>query len=311
MSDDTIKILIDRIKTEAIDKKKLIIEWFGGEPLLEYKKINYISKELISFCIVNKIEYKAHLITNGYNFKYNKIRENFGKWHLERVQITLDGLKDVYENTKQFKEKNSFETIISNINFILSTGIKLDVRLNYDADNIGEILTLIDFLSNRFKQYANLNVYAHRIFDSTKFVNVSDTECDKQILNKLRVSGFLNDIFSSLGLRMGCQANRENGGTVMPDGNIFRCSLAATEQKFCLGNINNEVNRAPQWYDNNIEGKCFECIYLPICGGGCTYSKLCGNYNCLIDPKLVEAQLQFALEEFINNHKEANNNVDC
>lgn len=306
MSSETEKRLIDNIKREALSKKQLTIEWFGGEPLLEYKRINAISLEISDFCKQYNIKFKSNIITNGFLFKEYNVRECLKNWNVNRVQITLDGLKEKYESVKLYNQDDSFETVMDNIAFLLDRKINVDIRINYNSENIDEALKLIDFLSENFKNNELLNVYAYQIFDFGKCDEMNnDSELEKIVLQRLYERGFLKDVFSKLYIRMGCQANRYNGGTITPCGDIYRCSMALIDKKNCVGTIFDESKKATtdEWIETDLPQKCIMCSYLPICGGGCAFLKFRDANHCSVNPEIVKFKLMLVLNDFINKER--------
>ena len=78
--------------------KKIVIHWFGGEPLLGFKQILNISRQLNE----RDIEYSSTIITNGSlltpkNIKYLK------ELNLQYIQISLDGIAENHDKRRIFK----------------------------------------------------------------------------------------------------------------------------------------------------------------------------------------------------------------
>ncbi len=304
MSLDTVAALIRRIKEEGKAKKKIIIEWFGGEPLVEYEKIDFITKEVLSFCEDNNIVYKSQIISNGLLFKIPEIRKKLFDWKVDRVQITLDGLKERHENIKNFTEKNAFETIIDNVDYLINNGIFVNLRINFEEKNADEVIALVKFLSIRFKHKKNLNVYPYLIFkDNDCIQEKTNPESFKKIICALYENGFFENFFLTMGMRIGCQANRCNGGSILPDGTLYRCPLATNNKEDSLGNIFNSIQSTNNiWLNEELDKVCVDCKFLPMCGGGCIYAKLKGKSFCVVQENQVISELEMALDMFIKNN---------
>ncbi len=310
MSQAIVNALLKNIKQE-VKNKKVILEWFGGEPLLQYNLINQICKFIQNIKEENNISFTSHLITNGYLLCKKEIRDTIDLWNLKRVQITLDGLKQTYEKIKCYNVPNAFETVLENIKFLIEKKIHVDIRLNYNKENFQEILKLIDYLSLQFKDSKYINVYAHHIFDEKCTANDdSYIEYDKTIFSKLFDCGFIKNVLGGLKIRMGCQANRRNGGTIMPNGDVYRCSMATSNASFQVGTIFKHFETISYWVDDSLTEKCLMCDMLPLCGGGCTYSKIKNEKFCLVSKKDVEQKLNFLLENFIKDKEGGNYNVE-
>ena len=65
-ANDIIKYINNEIKNNRSKYDKIQLSWFGGEPLLNLKIIEYISSSVIEIARKNKIEYSADMTTNGY-----------------------------------------------------------------------------------------------------------------------------------------------------------------------------------------------------------------------------------------------------
>ena len=64
VQDSLIKYIYKKIKLNKI--KKLVITWYGGEPLMAKDIINDISTKILKIIKENNIEYYSNIITNGY-----------------------------------------------------------------------------------------------------------------------------------------------------------------------------------------------------------------------------------------------------
>ena len=87
------------------------------------------------------------------------------KWKIEKIQITLDGTNDVYNKIKNYIDlPNAFEHVVNNIAELIANGVVVTIRLNYNHNNVPDILNLIHFLADRFPQREYLRVYAAHLF---------------------------------------------------------------------------------------------------------------------------------------------------
>ena len=83
---------------EANKSKEIIINWFGGEPLLGFNKIVSISEKLDQL----NIKYEASIVTNGSLLTKEKSAK-MNQLHINRVQVTLDGIGDIHDKRRSFK----------------------------------------------------------------------------------------------------------------------------------------------------------------------------------------------------------------
>ena len=134
------------IRSHSNNKVKLT--WFGGEPLLNTVIIDLICQKLNDF----GISYFSHIITNGLLITRDIVDKAINVWKLKRVQITLDGTEQVYLRAKAYVNSQGFEfqTVLDNIEVLLNSKIAVNIRLNQDAYNTEDLLTLLVLLHNRF-----------------------------------------------------------------------------------------------------------------------------------------------------------------
>lgn len=99
-------LLIKFLKERVRENDTLLLNWFGGEPLMNKKVLNFVSNELkrygISFC--------SYIITNGSLINKKMVTTDFIRWNVKDVQITLDGLGETYEKRKAYidQKRNIF-----------------------------------------------------------------------------------------------------------------------------------------------------------------------------------------------------------
>lgn len=144
MTKKTAVEVIEFIKNNSSEVNKIVLSWFGGEPLINYEIITFIieklkkeipGKEIVSF-----------ITTNGLLFTKEVIIEA-KEWNLKSIQITLDGLKKTYNKRKNyFSNIDGFTIVLNNIENLLKNGFGVTIRINYDNDNISEMGDLIKYL---------------------------------------------------------------------------------------------------------------------------------------------------------------------
>lgn len=108
MNERTATIIINslKLKYDTIGT----VYFFGGEPLLNFKLIEYVVKELENYYGKN-IDFRT--VTNA-TLMNNKIIDFLDK-HNFKLYISLDGPKEIHE---LLRGKNTFEKIMENINII-------------------------------------------------------------------------------------------------------------------------------------------------------------------------------------------------
>lgn len=302
MSMETALAIANRIVKNQGTAKKLYIIWFGGEPLLNTKIIDIISEE-VRKKIEDGIDFRASIYTNGFLFDKDLISHAISLWNLKAVQITLDGLKQTYETTKQFKAKDAFDKVIANTHLLLKSGLRVQMRLNYDYRTFEEILDLIDFLKTEFNEYNNLYVYTHRIFLNQYSDNseCATADFDAQMNSKLMKCGFRKSSFDVIKRKTGpCLAGGEYSEMFLPNGNIIKCNR---DVRSVISTVTGEAHSEElnKWDNNRLNPACFNCKLLPLCGGGCIFEFLQGKKGCMISENLIYSILKEHIENNTNS----------
>lgn len=296
--------VIQFIKSRAIKDSSMLIEWFGGEPLINTAIIDYISKKLKQFCKKNNVQFKSRIISNGLLFNDEIIKKAKKLWNLTYTQITLDGLKDTYEKIKQFNTPNAFEKVIENISNLTKNDIFVTIRLNYNKENFNEILELIEFLGEKFSKNKYITVYGRQIMSDTADNSmIASEDLDIEILKALHKNGFIQDLIRSIPRRDSvCIAYGLKSYMILPDGQIGKCSQAISKGDI-VGDVKTGLNdeKLIPWCTPIIDQKCLNCKLFPLCNGGCLYEKMQNKNYCFASEKVIDFKLLTYLQEYVDN----------
>lgn len=255
------------------NNKKVHLAWFGGEPLLNNKIIDYICDELNKL----NIEYYSSMISNGFLFKEISA-ERLQKWNLKKVQITLDGVDKKYDSVKKFVGvESAFCTIVNNIHYLLNNKISVVIRVNFDPDNLKISEDVLDFVYKEFgTENKLLSIYCVNIVDGnvkSSFNFSNETNPQFLLTKKLIDYGYIRNIYS-LGIRPKktyCGIYH-NYYVVDPNGAVFKCEHTCKNLSETIGNIDEEFDEAKidKWLSlTNPFEECEKCVLYPCCQGGC------------------------------------------
>lgn len=273
MSEETARKTADYIKNHC-GGKKVKLNWFGGEPLMNPAAIDLICDSLRR----DGVEFQSSMVTNGYLFDDAMAEKAEGKWNLKRVQITLDGTEDVYNRIKAFvySDTNPYQIVMENIRRVLERGIKVVVRLNMDLHNAEDLLVLADELTRRFRGQNALKVYAHHLFKDgvPDAEQHSEEEWQKReeamnrLNEKLTGAGLITQGVISQKLKTNhCMADNDSCITIAPDGSIGVCEHYS-ESEF-IGHLDREgfdAKMVASWKQLMPEiPECADCFYYPEC----------------------------------------------
>ncbi|RKZ20322.1 hypothetical protein DRQ23_09280 [bacterium] len=278
---------------EGISKtiKGLNIVWYGGEPLLCMRKIEVMSERIMNICQNKGWTYKASMITNGYLLSEDVSRK-LNILGINHIQVTLDGPEAIHDKRRPLKSgKGTFEVIIRNLNILLNSTkeISVGIRINVDRDNIESIEDLLNFLSSNFDK-RRVKVY----FGPTLHVNpdipcspyyFSEKDFGKQftrLINIFRKYGYYKN-YTITPVFNRCLSIGENAYAIDPDGNLYKCWIDIGNTEHSVGRIkgNGKVeiywDKYLRWLNYDPISVCKECVFLPLCAGGCYWFGLNGN----------------------------------
>lgn len=252
-------------------RQKLMLKWFGGEPLCNAEAIDHICGSLQD----HGIGYTSMMVTNGLLLDQHSIDKIQQLWHLSTVQITLDGTKEEYERIKSYKGlPDAYERVLNNIETLLKAGIHVDVRLNLSLENYEDLEMLSNHLAERFGAYggAPLVVYSHSLFEGESF-SLTDEQRRKLYRQNIALQKLLGQ--HGLGRKSGlpkiahthCMADDGCSVVVLPGGELGLCEHHCDDGY--IGTIYDtewDQELIQRWKENEPEtSECSECFWHPAC----------------------------------------------
>ena len=306
MSHETAEAVSDFLISNCTENE-IYISWFGGEPLMEPDVIELITNRLLS----ENIKIESTITTNGILID-QAIVDRFHHWNVTRVQITIDGLKENYNRTKNYALDigDPFERIMENIELVISSGISVHLRVNYKSSDYSEVHDTMSYLHNRFGQYDKLYLYGAPLdlpsikgyseFDEDEgniFLKVltdsleNGYENDELNLASLRVSDDYNPYLGELMLApfpANCFMVNRNRFVIDDAGRLYKCQKHLGKPKFSCGDVFNgpSHNKMYLYYvtEKLHDERCADCNILPICQGGCNANRLLYGHRFACPP---------------------------
>lgn len=256
------------------------ISWFGGEPLVNAKVIDLICTELreqgVPFC--------STMISNGYLFDADKVQRARDLWQLRSVQITLDGTEQTYNRVKDYVYRgvNAFERVLQNIGLLTAAGIRVNIRLNVDQHNIGEMAVLVELLHQRFGTNEHLTVYSMQLYGEHSPEDSAELFAQRmQLKQQIAQCGYKLKRGLQKDIKLvHCMADSDERVMIAPDGHLGKCEHYIDSNFF--GHIDSEerdeailLKFKERQADNEACATCFyypQCILLTMCeiDVGCT-----------------------------------------
>ena len=295
--------LFNYIKFTLKKVKLLIINWFGGEPLICGQKIVEFMKKVKQECKSNNVLLYSTITTNGSLLHYNLFCE-LTKVGIFYYQITLDGLEKTHNSQRPLKDGgNSFQLILKNLKMIrdksLLPFVQIVIRVNLSASIYGEFKLFLEFYKKEFGKDRRFILYIEKVQDwgGEKISNFSDeillgeneyiSAWDLALKSNINLPQF----FKYNHRTNICSASREHGFIVNWDLSLHKCTLALYDENEEIRKLNNVgyinengvpiIDNVKQAYwvgIKNQNGSCSKCKLFPQCFGvGCAYRRLKGN----------------------------------
>jgi uncharacterized protein len=271
------------------------ITLFGGEPLLRQ------NRDLIEH-ILNRAHRggtrSLSAVTNATDL--DAYEDLLGPENLADIQVTLDGVPEEHDKRRIYPDgRGSFAAISDNITMALGHGARIQIRLNIDRENIGQLPVLARIFRERGwaddENFVACAVPIHAVNDKTSHESTfSGWELD-QALDELRerdpvmnvierpderLRNKVMSIFASGGRPSVspafCDGHR---GMYVIDrfGDLYACWERAGNPKIRLGRIDVDSTvvmsdeMVAMWRGRTVISNpvCRQCRYALYCGGGC------------------------------------------
>ena len=274
------------IKTAKKRKSKdMMIQFYGGEPLLNLNAIEIIVEKMRRFKTASGIVMGTQLTTNGVliNKEVIDLIKSLGPI---QVQITLDGTEKIHNARRPLTGRNCYQLILNNIKNLIQHIDELIIRINVDHGNEDYCIDLVNELASNDLLKVSLTVIP--TFSHTDSCSHYESHCltskefvplNYKIWHTALDLGF-NISWSPLPTFMSCSTILPATFGIDPYGDLYKCAAVYGNKKYSVGNIydgiddspnslySSYISRDPLKFENK---KCLQCPSLPICAGGCAY----------------------------------------
>jgi len=287
-------------KLQSDDVKTFSLGWFGGEPLLYFKKIVYpLSLAIKEEADRIGVRFTNSMTTNGFLLTPD-IAKMCVEIGLNYFQITLDGDKETHDKVRNHNGMPSFKQIISNCISLLNISEKafITLRINYTTDSIiqKDYSKILESIPH--EKRCRVRIQFQRVWQTYSTegnddkVKISLAENQKT----LEKAGFVNSKNTTFALYKGyvCYADRMEYANINYDGYVYKCTAQDYKIENALGYLNEKGDII--WHENYLKRNqkkadfdnpmCLKCNYLPLCGGPCfakrQYMEKIGADSCPI-----------------------------
>ena len=296
MADKVVKHIQAYYSQTGFDK--LHLEFFGGEPILNFKVIKHILSEISTFVKSNGIFLEIGITTNGTCLTGDMLE--FLKDFRVLFQITLDGCRERHDKIRHFKTtgKGTYDKILESLKKIQSVMQEYFIRLriNYDATTLQTLDTVLDDID-----------FLHRdrtVIGLQKVWQVpEDSVADKDIydfIENCNDKGFCVSYTPFGKSNYKCYADNYCQAVINYDGNVFKCTARDFHAEDRDGYLDDEGNII--WNTDKVLRRlsvkppeiCLKCKLFPSCSGMCSQTileqsspKCCFSDNSNINDRIL------------------------
>lgn len=338
MSFEVGKRALDFLIEQSGSRKNLEVDFFGGEPLLNFDVV----KQLVAYARSIEKEkgknFRFTLTTNGVLLN-DEVMEWANK-ECYNVVLSLDGRKETNDRMRRTRnDKGTYDLILPKFQKMAKERNQQGYYIrgtytHYNTDFANDILHLADL---GFEQLAMEPVvtdpkmdYALQESDIPKLKDQYDLLAKEMCKRNREGKGF-TFFHYMIDLEGGpCIYKRISGcgvGTdymaVTPWGDLYPCHQFVGDEKFLLGNVFDGVKKTDivnEFKLCNVYSReaCQDCFAKLYCSGGCsanayhTTGKITGtcDMSCELHRKRVENAIMIKIDELFANSENNENNQE-
>lgn len=310
-------VALARRMLEASRTRRLHVNWFGGEPLLAPDVIETLSARLMMLADEFGCAYEAGIITNGFLLT-QKNADMLAAAKVKAAQVTIDGLGVTHDATRHLVGGGpTFDRIVSNLRSV-RLPFRVRVRHNVHEGNRDDVDALEAFVRALAEESGNdITYYPAPVTGS----DVAD-ERGKQVgllcggdASEIGIRQEAGRFAAGRGHHCGAQSIWTVG--IDDHGNLQKCWEVIGRPAMSFGtardwdpadplgtasmpdNLTRYLNTAAPVPDR----ECRECVWLPLCAGGCPQQRLFSRRRCVAFRDDPEAYV-LALHARIGQDKE-------
>ncbi len=321
---ETGKKAIDFLLTHSGNRHNLELDFFGGEPLMNWDAV----KEIVDYARSKEEEFNKKfrftVTTNGVLLNDENI--DYINKEMKNVVLSLDGRKCVNDNMRlAVNGKGSYEVIVPKFQKLVEQRLKGDnkeyyvrgtfTKNNLDfskdiyhiADDLGfDQLSVEPVIADPSEPYAITEEDLPTIFDEYEKIAVEMIRRKKEEGRCFNFFHFMIDLDQgpcAIKRLRGCGCGNEYV-SVTPDGDIYPCHQFVGNDEWKMGNLDSEtldLEMKDKFACSNIYTKegCKDCWCKFYCSGGCNANNYSFNkdinkpvkLSCEMERKRVECAI--------------------
>ena len=326
MSYEVGKKALDFLVANSGSRTNLEVDFFGGEPLMNFEVVKQLVKYGRSLEEPNSKKFRFTLTTNGVLLDDDILE--FANKEMSNLVLSLDGRKEVHDLMRPRRGgQGSYDTVVPKFIKAAESRNQMNyyVRGTYTRNNLDFAKDVIHMADLGFEQISVEPVvadksesYAIREEDIDTLIKQYD-ELTAEMIKRKKEGKPFNFFHFMIDLSGGpCVAKRLSGcgsGTeylaVSPSGELYPCHQFMGMKDFLLGNVDEGVIRTDirdEFKLCNVyaKEKCKNCFAKFYCSGGCAANSynfsgsINGTYEigCELQKKRIECAIALKALEF-------------
>ena len=287
MSFEVGKKAIDYLIASSGNRRNLEVDFFGGEPLLNFDVVKQIVAYARSLEEKYNKNFRFTLTTNA--LLLNDEITGFLNEEMSNVVLSLDGRKEVNDHMRMKKDgSGSFDTIVPNIQRFVEKRADKDyyIRGTFTRENLDFTEDIKEYLALGFKNLSMEPVvttadYGIREEDLPEIMDEYEKLAAYYIKKRKEGDGFTFFHFMvdldggpcAIKRLKGCGSGTEYVA-VTPYGEIYPCHQFVGQKDFEIGNVCDGITNlelVKKFKEANLytKDKCDKCFAKFFCSGGC------------------------------------------
>ena len=260
--EQTIRYIIDTHRGDSVS-----LHWFGGEPLLRPDIIDRICEGVREA----GLNYRSTMVSNGSLITPEIIGKMKGAWHLDKIQISMDGAESDYIARKcYYHYQDDYHRVMGSIDALAEAGIWVSIRCNVDEENWDRLPVFLEDAKRLITHKEKVKLYFAPLYGER--IGENDLPIWKKVTAAkpmIEAAGFSHTpMFAD---KKGYRANHcmaDGSGVVIgPDGSLYPCEHCPPGSRF--GDIWHGVTDEKARYEfcrtDRTREKCRTCMFLPDC----------------------------------------------
>ncbi|GAB2025267.1 radical SAM protein [Lactovum odontotermitis] len=291
MSLEVCEGLIKWLRKNIKNYTGLEVSWFGGEPLLGIKRIEYLSAEFRKICSQAKRPYRANITTNGYLLN-DRIFKSLVDNKVRSFTITLDGTEMTHDKYRVLQNGGkTFERILNNLRNIRDNckkrDIQINIRCNLTQDTLEVAEEYVLLMHNEFYSDCRFSFFfrpagnwgGNRVKKiSNRLVNSLD-EFYSSIIEATKKYPLDFSVNAMMLIDGMCNSSRNNYYIIGSNGMVYKCTVLFDRPENRIGMLTRDgkliINQEKQskWTLGTVENRLESC-------GDCPFTYSCFNRIC-------------------------------